>query len=159
MAVLSAQTIRKVQQAHGLFTPYSERAVHADTGMSYGLSSAGYDIRLGRPVTLDAEDRFALAVSMERFRVPPHLLGRVHDKSTWARRGLFVQNTIIEPGWEGWLTLELTWAARLGGLWIDAGTPIAQICFEALDAPTEQVYRGKYQDQPNVPVEAKREGV
>jgi dCTP deaminase len=65
-----------------------------------------------------------------------------------------VQNTVIEPGWEGWLTLELTnHGTEL--LTLHEGTPIAQIVFQFLDLPTEQPYVGKYQSQEDRPVEAR----
>jgi dCTP deaminase len=95
-----------------------------------------------------------LASTVEKFCMPDDLVGIVHDKSTWARQGLAVQNTVIEPGWRGFLTLELTWIcpeAWEGGygnpLRIQAGTAIAQVIFHQLTAPTEQGYEGKYQDQ------------
>lgn len=133
-----------------IFTPFNERTVH--NGMSYGLSSAGYDIRCQQAVSL-ASGQFALACSMEHFTMPTDLLGIVHDKSTWARRGLALQNTVIEPGWRGFLTLELTNHGR-DRLEIAAGDPIAQIVFHALLEPAESPYSGKYQDQPSRPVPA-----
>lgn len=78
--------------------------------------------------------------------MPIDLLGRVADKSTLARRGLAVQNTIIEPGWRGYLTLELSNHGR-DAIEIVAGMPIAQIIFDVLDEPAERPYAGKYQDQ------------
>jgi dCTP deaminase len=78
--------------------------------------------------------------------MPPDVIGFVHDKSSWARKGLAVQNTVIEPGWRGYLTLELTNHGR-DALEITEGDPIAQIVFHYLDALTEQPYVGKYQDQ------------
>lgn len=68
-----------------------------------------------------------------------------------------MQNTVIEPGWRGFLTIEL---AHHGGevLRIEAGTPIAQILFHRLESPTIRPYSGKYQDQPDRPVDAIMEG-
>ena len=101
--------------------------------------------------------RFILASTVEYFDMPNDLVGIVHDKSTWARRGLAVQNTVIEPGWRGYLTLELTMHA-----WrfqrIRAGTGIAQIMFHRLDQPAEKPYSGKYQNQERGPQPA-RHGV
>ncbi len=84
--------------------------------------------------------------------MPPYLVGIVHDKSTWARRGLSVFNTVIEPGWRGFLTLELVYH---GGdrLHIPAGAGIAQVIFHDLASPA--AYDGKYQDQADQPVGAK----
>ena len=99
---------------------------------------------------------FELASTLERFTMPDNLVGRVCDKSTWARRGLAIQNTLIEPGWRGYLTLELS-NHDPQELKIDDGSPIAQIVFEFLDEPTEIPYRGKYQDQSQNAIAARFE--
>lgn len=150
--ILSAQTIRN----SGIITPFCERTV--EFGMSYGLSSCGYDVRIAEDLTMNGGEymRFRLASTIEHFNMPDDLVGRVHDKSTWARRGLALQNTIIEPGWRGFLTLELS-VNGFNMINLRRGMPIAQIVFELLDKPTEQPYRGKYQDQAAGPVEAKME--
>jgi len=98
--ILSAQSIRK----RGIFTPFCEKSFA--NGLTYGLSHAGYDVRIAEDVELKPGD-FTLASTVERFEMPEDLVGMVHDKSTWARRGLSLFNTVIEPGWHGWLTLEL----------------------------------------------------
>lgn len=147
--ILSGQTIRKL----GIFNPFSEKA--REFGMSYGLSSAGYDVRIAEAITL-APGHFALASTVEHFTMPNDALAIVHDKSTWARRGLSVQNTVIEPGWKGYLTMELTNHGS-DTLTIHAGSPIAQIVFHKMDEPAEVPYTGKYQDQPAHPVPAKLE--
>jgi hypothetical protein len=84
------------------------------------------------------------------------LAGTVRDKSTWARLGLAVQNTHLDPGWPGWLTLELSNHSDVT-IEIARGEPIAQIVFEMLDQPTEQPYRGKYYDQARGPQPARHE--
>ena len=99
--ILSAQTIRKLKP----ITPFHERT--KEFGMSYGLSAAGYDIRIAEDTNVMFEN-FCLASSLEHFNMPDDVLAYVKDKSTWARQGLAVQNTVIEPGWKGYLTLELT---------------------------------------------------
>ena len=76
------------------------------------------------------------------------VLGTVHDKSTWARQGLAAQTTVIEPGWRGYLTLELT-NHGYSDIILKDGMPIAQIIFWKMSEPTEIAYRGKYQDQPS----------
>ena len=121
-------------------------------GVSYGLSEAGYDIRIKQAVTLHPLKRFSLASAIERFSMPSKLVGIVHDKSTWARRGLSVFNTVIESGWQGYLTLELVYHGW-GVLRIPAGAGIAQVIFHQLETPAE--YRGKYADQPDRPVSAR----
>ncbi len=144
--ILSAQSIRSRK---GMVTPFLERSHHELSGTSYGLSFCGYDIRLDKITTIHPGG-FVLASSVEQFDMPDDVMAVVHDKSTWARHGLAVQNTVIEPGWRGFLTLELTNSARRS-FTLAAGTPIAQIVFHLLDTPTEKPYRGKYQDQERGP--------
>lgn len=120
-------------------------------GVSHGLSEAGYDIRINQNVTLHPLKRFSLASTFEYFDMPTNLVGVVHDKSSWIRRGLMVGNSVIEPAWRGWLTLELVYHGW-GVLRIPAGAGIAQVLFHQITEPAE--YKGKYQDQPNRPVGA-----
>jgi dCTP deaminase len=140
--ILSASTLRKLKPVE----PFCERAVFG--GKSYGLSVAGYDIRIAHEVLLGPRG-FCLAASLEKFCLPNNVLGLVKDKSSWARQGLSLFNTVLEPGWKGFLTLEL---ANLGPslIPIDAGSPIAQVLFFFTDAPTEG-YSGKYQNQGPAP--------
>jgi len=122
-------------------------------GVSYGLTEAGYDVRIKQEVRLNPQNKFVLASTIERFEMPNHLVGVVHDKSTWARQGLSVFNTVIEPTWEGYLTLELVYHGN-GELLIPAGAGIAQVLFYGL--LQEASYAdGKYQNQPDEPVGAK----
>jgi len=124
---------------------------HKRHGVSHGLSEAGYDICINQDVTLHPFKRFALASTYEYFDMPSSLVGVVHDKSTWARRGLSVFNTVIEPAWRGYLTLELVYHGW-GVLHIPAGAGIAQVLFHQIT--DNAAYSGKYQDQPNRPVAA-----
>lgn len=87
--------------------------------------------------------------------MPYNLMAIVHDKSSWARRGLSVFNTVIEPGWSGWLTLELVYYGWRP-LTIPAGSGIAQVIFHELCE--EKQYVGRYQDQPDRPVASMRVG-
>lgn len=153
--ILSAQSLRFVHRIDGSFiVPWNERTV--ENGMTYGLGPAGYDIRLAEAVCIPP-NRFMLGYSKERFAIPNDIVGMVMDKSSWARRGLSLFNTILEPGWRGFLTLEMVnHSASL--LCIDAGSPIAQIVFMKLDRPTALPYNGKYQDQPAAPIAAIHEG-
>lgn len=136
-------------------------------GVSFGLGEAGYDIRIKQKIEFsyhgerrivmidDAaqdDERFALASAMEEFHMPFNLVGIVHDKSTWARKGLSVFNTVIEPGWRGFLTLELVYHGS-GELIIPAGAGIAQVIFHQTTDQT--FYNGKYQNQEDKPVAAK----
>lgn len=151
--ILPGQMIRM----RGIFSPFSERGVH--DGLSYGLSCAGYDIRLREEVIV-VQGYTTLGCSLEYMSFPPDLLGLVKDKSTWARQGLQVQNTVIECGFEGVLALELSYAPLLGGpakILIRTGTPIAQVLVYQLMAPAENPYQGKYQRQKPNDLKAKLE--
>lgn len=163
MTVLSAQTIELLEPLE----PLLPRTQHLESGCSFGLSACGYDIRLDQDIELRPGE-FKLASTIERFKMPPNVVGVVHDKSTWIRRGLCVFNTVIEPGWQGYLTLELKnvnperpsiiTREDLEGqktIRMVAGTPIAQVIFSFLDYATEQPYQGKYMNQPRGPVAAK----
>lgn len=149
--IASGETIR----AKNIFDPFCERTKHG--GMTYGVGPAGYDVRVefdehgSLEMVRLAPGEFILASTIERFTMPTNLLGIVHDKSTWARRGLAVQNTVIEPGWCGWLTLELTNHSSFE-LIINRGDPIAQIVFHYMDQPASVGYDGKYQNQQRGPV-------
>jgi len=147
--ILPAQTIRKLQPIQ----PFHERTII--NGMSYGLSHAGYDVRIAEDVCL-YNGGFSLASTIEYFDMPHDLVAMVHDKSTWARRGLSLFNTVIEPGWNGFLTLELVNNCN-EILRIEAGSPIAQIVFMRLEEPTESPYTGKYQNQEAGPQAARNE--
>jgi len=128
-----------------IITPYREKYIK--NGLSGGASHAGYDIALGKPIFIRSGE-FTLAVSLEEFNIPKHILGVVHDKSTWARKGIFCGNTILEPGWKGFLTLEIMNHDRYDVV-ISEETPIAQIIFHTLSYSVKG-YEGKYQSQgPN----------
>lgn len=145
------------------------REKHREFGVSYGLSEAGYDIRIKQAIDFRlngdpnvgyrtmVDDKpyrgnFVLASAIEEFQMPTDLVGIVHDKSTWARRGLSVFNTVVEPGWNGFLTLELAYFGSTP-LYIPAGAGIAQVIFHR--TMVNASYDGKYQNQEDRPVEAK----
>ena len=121
-------------------------------GVSYGLSEAGYDIRIKQEIIFrphhdtmtvnGRKGRFTIASAIEEFVMPVGLTGIVHDKSTWARQGLSVFNTVLEAGWKGWLTLELVYHGEME-LVIPAGAGIAQVIFHEVKNDGE--YDGKYQ--------------
>lgn len=160
--ILSSQTIRGLCELiplkqRPMLEPFHERTRHE--GVTFGLSAAGYDVRVEfdedgiQYERLLENGQFLLASTIEKFNMPNDVVGVVHDKSTWARRGLAVQNTVIEPGWSGFLTLELTNHGP-ETLVIPRGCGIAQIVFHRLDEPTDQPYSGKYQKQKRGPVSA-----
>lgn len=120
-------------------------------GMSYGLSCAGYDIRIAQELTLEPDD-FRLASSLEWIKIPTDLEVELKDKSSWARQGLSVFNTVQEPGWCGHLTIEL----KNGGhntIHIPQGAPIGQYVFKQMTSHADNPYDGKYNNQPDRPVE------
>jgi dCTP deaminase len=151
--ILSAQTIR--ERFSDKIEPFHERT--SFLGFSFGLSTCGYDIRIefdkegAQPTICLPPGDFILASSIERIKIPRDIVATVHDKSSWARRGLSVQNTVLEPNWQGFVTLELSNHGK-EHLIIERGMPIAQVMFHLLDAPTEQPYSGKYQNQIRGPV-------
>lgn len=160
--VINSEDLLKLSPIKGM--AHCKMTAH---GTSYGLSEAGYDIRIKQTVEFTKGTRFpkvvfvdnepshghfALASTIEEFDMPTNLVGIVHDKSTWARRGLSVFNTIIEPGWKGWLTLELVYHGQ-EDLIIPAGSGIAQVLFHELSL--ERTYTGKYNHQPDYPVPAR----
>ena len=147
--ILPTQLIRKLKP----ILPFHERTIVS--GMSFGLSHAGYDVRIAETIMLWPGPS-VLASTVEEFFMPDDLVAFVHDKSSWARKGLSLFNTVIEPGWQGFLTLELV-NHSAGALHIEAGSPIAQIIFMRLEEPTEKPYTGKYQNQGRGPQEARDE--
>lgn len=144
------------------------RSKEREHGVSYGLGEAGYDIRIKQKILFRPASpvksaqvfvngvyqpgTFCIASAIEEFTMPTDLVGIVHDKSTWARRGLSVLNTVIEPGWDGFLTLELVYHGWKE-LVIPAGAGIAQVIFH--QTVMHASYDGKYQNQEDRPVEAR----
>lgn len=146
--------------------------------ISYGLSSYGYDIRLApkfkvftnvNSTVVDPKNfndsvfvpfegdsciippnSFLLGHSVERFKIPENVLCICLGKSSMARCGLIVNVTPFEPGWEGYVTLEVSNTTPLPAK-VYANEGIAQILFLEGDDQCEVTYRdrnGKYQDQP-----------
>ena len=135
MAILSDRWIREQAQKHGMIEPFEE-AQRRDGCISYGLSSYGYDARVAPEfkiftnvdsAVVDPKDfasnsfvdretdvctippnSFALARTVEYFRVPEDVLVICLGKSTYARCGIIVNVTPLEPGWEGHVTLEFS---------------------------------------------------
>ena len=177
MSILSAQSIKRlcVDTDTPLITPFVERGVVA--GKSFGLSACTYDCRIAQDLTLEplpfaliaelisghAPKNFthritqvkykALASTIEKFNFPHNVCGSVLDKSSYARVFITAFNTHLDPGWRGWLTVELV---NLGETIVSyrMGDPVCQVKFEWLDEPTILPYKGKYNDQPDRPVES-----
>jgi hypothetical protein len=98
----------------------------------------------------------ALVSTMERFCLPNNIAMDIKDKSSLARQFVVVQNTMADPGWQGHLTIEVS-NHGINPVSFLVGDAVCQVVFELLDEPTEQPYRGKYQNQSDAPVEAKRQ--
>lgn len=155
-------------------SPFSDGVKRSGT-ISYGLSSYGYDVRLGpqfaRPVSglIDPKDMlkcgwerftahyyvdippndFVLAETVETIKMPEDVLAVCVGKSTYARCGLVVNTTPLEPGWQGKVTLELSNTTKLP-IRVYVGEGIAQVLFFGGAEPCEQSYAqksGKYQGQ------------
>ena len=176
MAVKSDKWIRKMATEHEMIEPFSEKQVR-DGVISYGLSSYGYDVRIANEfkiftninhMVVDPKDfdprsfvdfegdqciippnSFALARTVERFKVPRDVIVVCLGKSTYARCGIIVNVTPLEPEWEGIVTLEVSNTTPLPAR-IYAGEGIAQMLFFQSDEPCEVSYadkKGKYQSQ------------
>ncbi len=176
MSVKSDKWIRRMALEHRMIEPFSEKQV-ADGLISYGLSSYGYDIRIAdefkiftniHSATVDPKNfdtrsfidvkadvciippnSFALARTIEYFRIPRTVITVCVGKSTYARCGIIVNVTPFEPEWEGIVTLEVSNTTPLPAK-IYAGEGIAQVLFFEGDEPCETSYadrKGKYQSQ------------
>ncbi|MCS6835160.1 MAG: dCTP deaminase [Anaerolineae bacterium] len=171
--------IRKMALEHGMIEPFVESQVRAGV-ISYGVSSYGYDMRVARqfkiftnvhsaivdPKNFDPQsfvdyegdvcvvppNSFALARSVEYFRIPRSVLTLCVGKSTYARCGILTNVTPFEPGWEGHVTLEISNTTPLPAR-IYAEEGIAQVLFFEADEACEVSYadrKGKYQGQRGV---------
>ena len=161
---------------HGMIEPFEDRQVRQGV-VSYGLSSYGYDIRVADeykvftnlfntvvdPKNFDPKsfvdikgdmcivppNSFALARTIEYFRIPRDVLTVCVGKSTYARCGLIVNVTPFEPEWEGFVTLEISNTTPLPAK-VYANEGIAQVLFFQSDETCEVSYadkKGKYQRQ------------
>ena len=176
MSIRPDHWIRKMCKEHGMIEPYEEKQVREGV-ISYGLSSYGYDIRVADefkvftninstvvdPKNFDARsfvdvkadvciippNSFALAKTVEYFRIPRDVLTVCVGKSTYARCGLIVNVTPFEPEWEGFVTLEISNTTPLPAK-VYANEGISQVLFFESDEECEVSYAdkaGKYQKQ------------
>ena len=168
--------IKRMALEHKMIEPFEDRQVRAGV-ISYGLSSYGYDIRVADefkiftninstvvdPKSFDARNfvdltadvciippnSFALAKTVEYFRIPRDVLTVCVGKSTYARCGLIVNVTPFEPEWEGYVTLEISNTTPLPAK-VYANEGIAQVLFFQSDEQCDVSYadkKGKYQKQ------------
>lgn len=146
--VINGQSLFQLSPIAGMID-YKSKA----HGVSYGLDESGYDIRLKQRIVLHPFKRFALGSSVEKFTMPTNLVGLPCNKSTWARRGLDASMTTkIEPGWHGYLTIEMFYTGWKP-LVIEAGSGILSIVFHEIS--DNMAYAGKYQNQPDKPIAAR----
>ena len=181
MSIKSDRWIRRMAQEHRMIEPFGESQVREGV-ISYGVSSYGYDMRVGRefriftnvhspvvdpknfdPLSLvDHEgdvciippNSFALARSVEYFRIPRSVLTLCVGKSTYARCGIITNVTPFEPEWEGHVTLEISNTTPLPAK-IYANEGIAQVLFFEADEHDQcdvsyADRKGKYQAQRGV---------
>jgi dCTP deaminase len=176
---MSDSWIREMATTRGMIEPFVERQKREGV-ISYGLSSYGYDARVGREfkiftnvdsaivdpkafseksfvdresdVCIVPPNSFALATTIEYFRVPRDVLVVCLGKSTYARCGIIVNVTPLEPEWEGHVTIEISNTTPLPAR-IYAGEGICQFLFFRGERPCEVSYAdraGKYMRQRGV---------
>ncbi len=179
MGVKSDGRIRKMAKEQGMIEPFVDGQVR-DGAISYGLSAYGYDIRVSDefkvftnvfnsvvdPKNFDDKsfveikadhcmippNSFALARTVEYFRIPRSTITLCVGKSTYARCGIIVNVTPFEPEWEGFVTLEISNTTPLPAK-IYANEGIAQVLFFEADEMCEISYadkKGKYQKQVGI---------
>jgi dCTP deaminase len=179
MSIRPDHWIRKMCREHRMIEPFEEKQVRSGV-ISYGVSSYGYDLRIADefkiftnvnttvvdPKRFDPRslvdfrgdvcvippNSFALARSVEYFRIPRDVITICVGKSTYARCGIITNVTPFEPEWEGYVTLEISNTTPLPAR-IYANEGIAQVLFLGGEEPPEKSYadkKGKYQKQMGV---------
>ena len=179
MAVLSDKWIRKMVSEHKMISPFEDKQIR-ENKISYGLSSFGYDARVSNEfkiftnvnseivdpknfkasnfVTKNVSEciippnSFVLASTVEHFRIPKDVLVVCLGKSTYARCGIIVNVTPLEPGWEGHVTLEFSNTTPLPAK-VYANEGVAQFIFLKGNETPETTYsdrNGKYMGQTGV---------
>ena len=180
MGVKSDTWIRKMAKEHSMIDPFVDGQVR-EGAISYGLSAYGYDIRVSNEfkvftnvyntvvdpkqfddksfveiITSDVciipPNSFALARTVEYFKIPRSTITLCVGKSTYARCGIIVNVTPFEPEWEGFVTLEISNTTPLPAR-IYANEGIAQVLFFEADEMCEVSYadkKGKYQKQVGI---------
>jgi dCTP deaminase len=179
MSIKPDRWIKKMALEHKMIEPFQDRQTRKDV-ISFGVSSYGYDVRIADefkiftnvfgavvdPKNFDPKsfvdfkgevciippNSFALASTMEYFRIPRNVLCTCLGKSTYARCGIIVNVTPLEPEWEGHITIEISNTTPLPAK-IYANEGIAQILFFESDEACEISYadrKGKYQSQVGV---------
>ena len=179
MSIKSDKWIRKMSLNEEMISPFVDNQIRKGT-ISYGLSSYGYDIRVSDeykvftnvnnsmvdPKKFDEKsfidykgdicivppNSFALARSIEYFKIPRNILTICLGKSTYARCGIIVNVTPFEPEWEGHVTLEISNTTPLPAK-IYSNEGLCQVLFFESDEVCEKSYKdkkGKYQNQRGI---------
>ena len=179
MAIKSDYWIERMSVEKGMIDPFEVRQIRGGK-ISYGLSSFGYDIRVSNeykiftnvnnsiidPKNFDSAsfvdysgdvcivppNSFALARSVEYFRIPRDILTICVGKSTYARCGIIVNVTPFEPEWEGYVTLEISNTTPLPAK-IYSNEGLCQVLFFQSDEDCRVSYKdkeGKYQEQSGI---------
>ena len=179
MTVLSDKWIKKMSKNHNMIFPFEENQVRGNK-ISFGLSSFGYDARVSNEfkvfTNVNSEvidpknfkstnfitrsgneciippNSFALASTMEYFKIPDDVMVICLGKSTYARCGIIVNVTPLEPGWEGYVTLEFSNTTPLPAK-IYANEGVAQFIFLKGNEKPNITYadrNGKYMKQKGV---------
>ena len=179
MSVKNDRWIRKMVVEYDMINPFAEGQVREGV-ISFGLSSYGYDLRVADefkiftnvnstivdpkhfdersfvefrgPVCVIPPNSFALARSVEYFKIPRNVITVCVGKSTYARCGIIVNVTPLEPEWEGFVTLEISNTAPLPAR-VYSNEGLCQIVFIGADELCEVSYKdkkGKYQAQKGI---------
>ncbi|MGC8757131.1 MAG: dCTP deaminase [Caldisericaceae bacterium] len=178
MSIKSDKWIKQ-QASKGMIEPFESSQIGSGK-ISFGVSSYGYDMRIAdefkvftniNTTIVDPKNfstasfvdfkgdeciippnSFALGKSVEYFKIPRDILCIVLGKSTYARAGIIVNVTPLEPMWEGYVTIEISNTTPLP-VKIYANEGIAQVLFLESDEPCEISYadkKGKYQNQTGI---------
>ena len=179
MSIKPDRWITRMAREHNMIEPFVDDQMRVGV-ISYGVSSYGYDVRVGDefkvftnvyntvvdPKNFDPKsfvdikadvciippNSFALASTIEYFRIPRDILAVCLGKSTYARCGIIVNVTPFEPEWEGHVTIEISNTTPLPAK-IYSNEGIAQLLFFGGDQLCETSYsdrKGKYMDQVGV---------
>ena len=179
MSIKADKWIKKMSIEKKMIEPFTDDQIKG-TSISYGLSSYGYDIRVSNeykiftnvnnsvvdPKRFDSNsfvdfvgdvciippNSFALARSIEYFRIPRNVLTICLGKSTYARCGIIVNVTPFEPEWEGYVTLEISNTTPLPAK-IYSNEGLCQVLFFESDEECDVSYKdkkGKYQSQVGI---------
>ena len=179
MSIKADKWIRKMAFENKMISPFEEKQI-GETTISYGLSSYGYDIRVADEykiftnvnnsivdpkkfddksfvdfkgnVCIVPPNSFALARSVEYFKIPRNVLTICLGKSTYARCGIIVNVTPFEPEWEGYVTLEISNTTPLPAK-IYSNEGLCQVLFFESDQVCDMSYKdkkGKYQSQTGI---------